>query len=203
MASASEPGRLEICTIGHSNHPIETFLDLLVDAGITAVADVRSVPYSRRHPQFRKDRLDASLKAVNIAYVFLGEELGARPKDRDYYVDGRADYEKIAASEAFQRGLVRVEEGAKHFRIALMCAEREPLDCHRMLLVSRHLMKRGMMKVRHILGDGAIEDGESTERRLVSLMGLADRDLFSVGADERQIRDEAYRRRIDGHRPSQ
>src|SRR5439155_24000994 len=66
-------------TVGHSNLEAEGLLGLLRAAGVTAVADVRSSPYSRRLPQFNRAALEASLRAAGIAYVFLGAELGGRP----------------------------------------------------------------------------------------------------------------------------
>ena len=181
-----------VFSIGHSNHPIEDFLGLLRRMEISAVADVRSVPYSKRHPQYRKAPLARTLKDAGIAYVFLGKELGARPDDQSCYVDGRADYDRIAATDAFEEGLRRVEAGAHRHRIALMCAEREPLDCHRTLLVSRHLIRRAV-PIQHILPDGSLESGQAAEERLATAVGLAADDLFFDAAERIE---EAYRRRI-------
>jgi uncharacterized protein (DUF488 family) len=195
MIAPVDPART-VYTIGHSNHEVDAFIALLRGAGVTAVADVRSVPYSRRHPQFGKDALSASLEAAGIAYVFLGDRLGARPKDRGCYRGGRADYRLIAETEAFRDGLRRVDEGAERYRIALMCAEREPLDCHRTVLVARHLQRRGM-RVVHILADGTTEPNEATERRLLKRMHLETADLFDAPRDPRAAVEEAYDRRGD------
>jgi uncharacterized protein (DUF488 family) len=170
-----------IYTIGHSNYPQARFIALLRGAGITALADVRSTPFSRRHPQFSKPALSAALQAAGIAYVFLGEELGGMRKDPALQRDGAPDYEKIAATESFGRGLDRAMDGAGRYRIALMCAEREPLDCHRFLLVSRHLALRGA-RINHILGDGSIEAHEQTLRRLLAKTHLDPGELFAGGA---------------------
>lgn len=188
---SGERNERTIFTIGHSNHPTDVFISLLNGAKVGAVADVRSIPYSKRHPQFRKDALAANLKDAGIAYVFMGDQLGARPKDPHCYTDGRADYAKIAATSAFEDGLKRLEEGAKSLRIALMCAEREPLDCHRTLLVSRHLLRRGV-SIQHILVDGSLEAGEAAESRLAVSMGLEEGDLF---LDSVARIEEAYRLR--------
>jgi uncharacterized protein (DUF488 family) len=153
-----------VYTIGHSNHPIERFLELLRGAGITAVADVRSIPYSRRWPQFGRPRLERTLTASGIAYVYLGAELGGRPADPALLRDGKPDYERMAAAPAFRGGIDRVIDGARRYRIALMCAEREPLECHRSLLVSRQLRARGLAPL-HILADGSIEPDDITEQR--------------------------------------
>ena len=121
-----------IHTIGHSNHPIERFVGLLLPHGITAVADVRSTPYSRFNPQFRREKLQASLADASIQYVFLGEELGARSSDPACYdASGRVSYAKLAQTPLFRKGIERLKGGMTQFRISIMCAEREPLDCHR------------------------------------------------------------------------
>jgi uncharacterized protein (DUF488 family) len=154
----------EIFTIGHSNHPVGHFLSLLTRHGVTALADVRSTPYSRFNPQFRRETLAASLQAAGIAYVFLGEELGGKRRG--------VTHAEIARSKSFQRGLERLREGAERYRVAFMCAEREPLDCHRTILVARHL-KSPALAIRHILADGTVEEHETVERRLVEQAGQA------------------------------
>jgi len=161
-----------VWTVGHSNHPIGHFLELLAGAGITAVADVRSQPWSRRHPQFARGPLARSLAGAGIAYVFLGSELGARTSDRAAWHDGRVDYERLATMAGFKAGLDRVVTGAASHRIALMCAEREPLDCHRTILVSRRLVAHGV-DVTRPLADGTQETHEQTERRLLTRTGEA------------------------------
>jgi uncharacterized protein (DUF488 family) len=167
-------------TVGHSNHSIEKFISLLTANGITAVADVRSRPFSRRHPQFNKERLAAALTQHGIAYVFLGQELGARSEDPSCYENGKVQYSRLAATPAFNAGIERVLAGAAKFRVALMCAEKEPLDCHRTLLVSRALESAGA-SIAHILADGSVEPQEKTMSRLVDLVGLSKEDLFQRG----------------------
>lgn len=117
-------------SIGHSNHSIERFLELLGQHGIEAIADVRSSPYSRHSPQFNREVLEIALKEREIAYVFLGMELGARRHEQDCYTDGRVDYERIPATEAFQHGISRLIDGASRMRVAMLCAEKDPLTCH-------------------------------------------------------------------------
>ena len=131
-----------VYTIGHSTHPIERFIELLKMHSITAICDVRSAPYSRMNPQFNREPLRDTLKEAGIAYVFLGEELGARSKDLSCYRNGKVDYELLARTELFHSGLERVREGARTHRIALMCAEKDPLDCHRTILVARNLVEQ-------------------------------------------------------------
>ena len=157
-----------IYTIGHSNHSVLRLIDLLRDAGIDCVADVRSVPFSRRNPQFSQKALAASLKDAGIEYWFLGDALGARPKDVDCYEGGKASYARIAATPAFQEAIQALIDESHAKRIALMCAEKEPLDCHRTILVGRALAQRDT-ELAHIHADGRIESQDELERRLLHL----------------------------------
>ena len=178
-----------IYTIGHSKHPIDHFVALLERHAIGAVADVRSTPYSRFNPQFNRDRLQASLAAAGMRYVFLGEELGARSKDPDCYDEtGRVSYAKLAATPSFGRGLDRLTSGMRDHRIAIMCAEREPLDCHRTILVARELEKLGV-PVMHILHDGSLEPHGEAMQRLATKLKLVGKDLFRTPAE---LIEEAY-----------
>jgi len=184
--------RVSILTIGHSNHPLQRFLDLLGVAGVTAVADVRSAPISRFAPHFNKATLSASLAAAGIDYVFLGKELGGRPERPELFSDGVADYEKMAKEPSFGEGIQRLVQGAQAERIAVMCAEADPLGCHRGLLVGRALAEAGV-DVRHILASGEIVSHADSEDRLLDLAGLRNADLVSGDRDERLA--EAYRAR--------
>ncbi len=186
----TRPSPFDLLTIGHSNQPAERFLALLKDAGVTAVADVRSVPRSRRFPWFSGKALAERLAREGIAYIPLGDELGGRPKNPALYCEGVADYEAMAATGEFRAGLDRVGEAMARHRLCLMCAEREPLDCHRCLLVGRALAERGFA-LGHILGDGTIEPHAATEERLIAPAGSS-ADLFETRADRLA---EAYRRR--------
>ncbi len=175
---------LELFTVGHSNHPIDYFAGLLTRHGITALADVRTTPYSRWNPQFRREALTESLRAAGIAYVFLGPELGGKRPE------GLA---AAARSPGFHAGLRRLREGAAQYRVAFMCAEREPLDCHRTILVARHLRGPGVI-LRHILADGSLEEHEAVERRLVKKEKTAPPPLM---AGDPQAWREAVERAYD------
>ena len=185
-----------IYTVGHSNHQRERFLELLRGAGVSAVADVRSKPFSRRHPQFSRPALAKTLADAGIAYVFLGEELGGQPADAALLRDGAPDYERMAASAPFRRGLDRAIETAGSHRLAIMCAEREPLECHRFLLVSRHLALRGA-RIAHILADGTIEEHGATVQRLLRVTRLGAGELFAGEAPSGELLAQAY---AAGHR---
>ncbi len=176
---ATEP--VEVLTIGHSTLPLDRFLTLLRNASVNAVADVRTTPFSRHFPHFNRETLRDELRQENVAYVFLGEELGGRPSGRHFFCDGVADYEKMAETADFARGLQRVIQGAKKYRIAMMCSEHDPLDCHRCLLVGRALKERGVA-VRHILSDGKILGQRDIESKLMELSGKSDIDLFEPPA---------------------
>jgi uncharacterized protein (DUF488 family) len=168
----------EIFTIGHSNHTTQRFLDLLDENTITAVADVRSMPHTRVNPDFCQPHLEKILSGTGISYVFLGAELGARSQDESCYVNGKVSYDRLAQQPNFQAGLDRVMIGAAKYRVALLCAEKEPLQCHRCILVSRHLLERDL-RVRHILADGPAEEHRDTIARLkVSLGFTTQHDMF-------------------------
>jgi uncharacterized protein (DUF488 family) len=182
-------GPTEVLTIGHSNHPWPAFAGLLRRHAVTALADVRSSPYSRANPQFNRETLQRALQAEGIAYVFLGRELGARSEDPACYVDGRVQYSRLAQTDLFKDGLHRVITGAASHRVALMCAEKEPLACHRTLLVSRALIARGIA-VHHILVDGTLEAHREAMLRLLEVLAIPT-DLFRT---EDQLIDEACAR---------
>ncbi len=180
----------DLFTIGHSDHKIFDFLRLLRSHGINALVDVRSHPISRVHPQFNKEVLAADLKKAKIAYVFLGRELGARRVEPSCYVDGRAEHDRIAALPVFQEGLQRIREGIRRYRIALMCAERDPLDCHRGILVCRHLRNEGI-SIQHIREDGSLESETAFEKRLVDRLEI-EPDLFDGGQAFDRLVEKAF-----------
>ncbi len=171
------PGRNTVLTVGHSNHPLDRFMGLLRRHAVTAVADVRSAPYSRFNPRFDRETLGGRLNALGVAYLFLGRALGGRPDDRSCYENGRVRYDRLARTPLFREGIERVVRESGNERVALMCAEKEPLDCHRALLVGRALVERGVA-VAHILADGTLEPDDKTMDRLLASMKLPGEDLF-------------------------
>lgn len=197
MSSAGDrPG--QVLTVGHSNHAPEAFLALLTRHGVTALADVRSAPYSRFNPQFNRNALSASLAGNGIAYVWLGRELGGRPDDPACYEDGTVRYDLLARTPLYREGIGRVLRGAAEHRLALMCAEKDPLHCHRTLLVSRSLEELGL-EIAHILADGALEPHESVMDRLLAAH-RPEEDLFAesrsrAGRIEEAVRPPPRRRR--------
>ena len=182
--------QLEVLTVGHSNHTIERFIELLHLHRVTAVADLRSAPYSQMHTQFNREPVTAALKREGITYSFLGRELGGRPADKTCYENGRVQYWKVAATPIFRSGTNRVLAGATNYRIALMCAEREPLECHRALLVAPELEKAGI-SVLHVHADGTIESHPDAMSRLLDLYRLPEEDLFRSRSE--LIEEACYR----------
>lgn len=180
-----------IFTVGHSVHPIETFIALLSRHSITAIADVRSSPYSRFTPQFNREALSVKLKAAGISYVFLGRELGARSDDKSCYIGGKVQYDLLARTPLFHMGIRRVSEGAETHKISLLCAEKDPLTCHRTILISRHLASKGF-GVKHILDDGRLESHEDALLRLLRELNISDHDLFRA---REELHSEAYAKR--------
>ena len=178
-----------VFTIGHSTHLQEYFISLLSMHGITALCDVRSKPYSRINPQFNREDLKQSLREKSVAYVFLGKELGARSEDPSCYENGKLQYVRLAQSALFQQGIERVQEGMKDHGIALMCAEKEPLECHRTILVARYLEDFGV-EIQHIHADGRLESHAEALGRLERIFNLDELDLFRSRED---LLADAYR----------
>ena len=172
----------KLYTIGHSTQEFDSFLNLLKQHEIQAVADVRSGPYSKRFPWFNREALDETLKEHGIKYVFLGEEFGARRDEPCCYCGTRADYALIAKAPLFKQGLERLEQGLQKMRISLMCAEQDPIDCHRTILVARYAQE--FSDVNHILRSGELESHQELEQRLLKKMGMKDDDLFVSREDQ-------------------
>ena len=159
-----------------STHPIERFVELLKNGGVELLVDVRSMPYSRRHPQFGKERLAKSLEATGLSYVWEGAALGGKG----------GSYTEAAQRPAFTEALDRLIDRAKTTTVCLMCAEKEPLDCHRTVLVSRRLVERGAA-IEHLLADGSTRPHAEIEEKL--LAKKAGGDLFD---DRNRLLEQAY-----------
>ncbi len=177
-----------IKTVGHSNHPIERFVDLLKAGGVELLVDVRSMPYSRRFPHFGRGRLAKSLAAAGIDYLWEGETLGGKPHQGGGYDD-------LAARPAFQDALGRLIERSRATTLCMMCAEKEPLDCHRTMLVSRRLAERGVA-VEHLLADGGVRPHHDVEKTLLAKRSGA--DLFDDRAQQLARAYEARERAMKG-----
>lgn len=196
----SDPRPAErLFTVGHSNHEAPRLLALLRGAGVTAVADVRSSPYSRRLPHFNRPQLEELLHREGLSYVFLGDLLGGRPADRRLYdAAGWVDYERVRQTEPFRRGLDRLVAGLERYTVALLCGEADPLDCHRGLMIAPALVERGLLPL-HLRRDGTVETTAELERRLLQETGVGEglvEGLFApilTEAERRALLAEAYR----------
>ena len=182
-----------IFTIGHSTHSSERFIALLKQHGITALCDVRSQPYSRMNPQFNRETLKQLLRESGIDYVFLGTELGARSADVSCYDHGKVQYDRLAQTQLFRQGLERVKEVAKDHRVALMCSEKDPLECHRTILISRQLETLGFA-VQHILVDGNLESHSDALDRLAHKLHMGEPDMFR---SHEEVLEDVYRIQSD------
>lgn len=187
-------------SIGHSNHGLETFLGLLRQHGIEVLVDVRSQPASRYASQFDRGNLQEAAAQAGIKYLFLGRELGGRPPGDAYYdAEGHVRYDQVAEAPFFLEGVERLEQGAPRYRVALMCSEENPAECHRHLLVERVLAKRGIV-MEHIRGDGRIqsaaeleaeERGPNTENQLALFAEAVETPWRSVRAIRKPERSSA------------
>lgn len=192
--------RNKLFTIGHSSHQLEYFFSLLKKQDINFLVDVRSVPFSKYTPQFNKEDLKKFLLGNGIYYLFMGQEFGARREDTSLYTDeGYLNFEKVAKSKLFNVGIERIITGIeKGFRIAFMCTEKDPVDCHRNILVARAFYKLNYA-IDNILENGKIQDQASLEKRLLD-MYFPDRmqqTLFDSGEtmSDTELINEAYRLR--------
>jgi uncharacterized protein (DUF488 family) len=184
--------RLTVWTVGHSNHEFDAFARLLTQERIEFLIDVRSFPYSRFASHFNRDELQQRIRQLGIGYLFLGEELGGRPTSDDHYdEDGHALYAAMSREPAFRGAIDRVLEGAGTHRLALVCSEGDPHDCHRRLLVGRVLAERGA-QLRHILPDGTVRVEDAVDLRGVS----SQCSLFAAQAPWRSTRSVSHRRRL-------
>lgn len=183
-----------VLTIGHSNHSISRFLELLQQHTVTTIADVRSAPYSQYAPQFNKDPLRQTLKAEGIKYAFLGRELGARSTDPACYENGRVRYDRLERTDLFQAGMSRLVSGSASERIAILCSEKDPLDCHRTLLVARALIGCGV-GVEHILANGSLESYGDSMLRLLDKTRQPPPDFFTTDEERinKALRDQEER----------
>ena len=178
-----------IHTIGHSNHEFVDFVSLLSLHRVTAIADVRSYPVSGRFPQFNKSEIKSRLRGAGIRYVFLGEALGARPGDMACYDKGVVDFDKVRETDLFKEGLASLRRGALDYRICLLCAERDPADCHRTWLVAQTLHDAGAT-IGHILADGSSLSHDALLRRVAGV----DSGTSSLFGDDAEVLVAAARR---------
>ena len=166
-------------TIGHSNHPLESFLDLLTRQQIQVLVDVRSSPYCRYASQFNKEALRQPLCDRAIQYLFLGDLLGGRVEDDCFRDDaGHVLYDRLAATPGFQQGIERLLGSIRQYRVAILCGEEDPTDCHRRLLVGRVMRERGV-RLLHLRGDGRVQSedevaAEETFRKTRGQLSLFD-----------------------------
>ena len=184
--------RSTVWTIGHSNHGVDEFARLVSSEQIDFLVDVRSFPYSRYAPHFNRDELEAAMTRRGVRYLFMGEELGGRPTSEDHYDDeGHALYGPMSEEAAFMSGVERLIEGARSHRIALVCSEGDPQDCHRRLLVGKVLADRGI-ELRHILPDGRIR----TELSVALSDDHAQCSFFAEETPWRSTQSVSHRRRL-------
>lgn len=182
-------------TIGHSVYGIDEFIAMLNLYSIDCIVDVRSAPYSKFASQYNREILTAELKKAGIRYLYMGDVLGARYEDKSLlFPNGKVDFEKVRATQEFQKGIDRVIDGLKKgYSISLMCSEKEPFDCHRFVLVSKSLQDSDI-KIQHITPSGLIENSQ-LEEKLFKKYKLSRHDLFS--SEEENIKSAYHKRNID------
>ena len=188
----------KLYSIGHSSQTQEEFLALLMQHGINCIVDVRSVPASKYTPQFNQETLKWFLKSHDIQYLHFGDEFGARRTDcLDEH--GQVNFERAVKTPNFQQGVIRLMTGLKKgYRIALMCSEADPLECHHFSMVSRYFYDQGV-DVQHIMKDGILASHASLEKEMINQFlhsrkyHLPEIDLLFGSYSEEEQRKDAYR----------
>ena len=183
---------LTIYTIGHSNREAEEFIQILCHYRIKLVVDVRSQPFSKYCPQFNKDIIQQTLIHSGIEYLFLGKELGARPEYKDYYVNNKVSFNKLRSSESFKKGIFRLFDEAKNKNIVIMCSEKEPINCHRSILISKVLEEEGA-EVKHIINKAEILNRFSFEEKLLEKFKIQ-KTLFDTESTRKTNIEDAYKK---------
>lgn len=190
---------MEIYTVGHTKHSIEAFVELIRAYRINCIVDVRSTPFSKYTPQFNENNLKLDLNKRGIYYIQMGKEFGARRINKNLYTpEGYLDFEKTRQDNEFLNGIERIKQGCnKGFKIALMCTEKDPFDCHRTIMVSKGLKDNGF-KINHILPNKEVQSQERIEDRLLDKY-YPDRFQIqlNIGKNltEDEMIEEAYRKR--------
>lgn len=144
-------------TMGHSNHLLKDLIKILDDQGINLVVDVRSSPYSKYSPHFNKAHLKTGLEESGIGYLYLGHKIGGRPANEEYYHEGRVLYSLLEKDEKYLEGIGILTELVEDKKVVLMCSEEDPFRCHRHLLITQTLLKKGY-HIFHIRANGEIQE---------------------------------------------
>ncbi len=188
-------------TIGYATKPFDVFVSQLKQHAIDVVADVRSVPFSKVFVDYHQTALEKSLPIADIKYVYLGNELGPRSKDPSHYdASGQVQFSALMQSPLFLQGIKRLTTGLdKGFRVALLCAEKDPASCHRSLLISYFLHREKQLEIQHINFMGELESQQQLEQRLVAMQNLS-ADLLTSPAEltdlawQQQLKQTSYRK---------
>ncbi|MFK4132295.1 DUF488 family protein [Pseudomonas luteola] len=168
---------MDIFTIGYAGLTESQFVKLLKQMNVSAVADVRSSPYSKTFPGFNRENMPNWLSESGIRYVYLGEELGPRSMDPAHYKDDQVQFERLKQTELFNKGIRRLENGSKRMTIAIMCAEKDPMTCHRSLLVA-HYGQSSALSFHHIHQNGEVESHAQMLRRAMGALKIEE-DMFT------------------------
>lgn len=173
----------KILTIGYSNVDFNTFLSKIKRVNIKTIFDVRSIPYSKYTPQFNRENIKKELYKNNVCYIYVGDMIGGWPKKEEYYTDNIADYTKMINDESFNKGLEYIINESKKNNIALACSEHNPFTCHRFLLISRELIRRGF-DVNHVMKDGHIKSHHAVELDMINSLTKKEKKIIMETDDK-------------------
>ena len=184
--------QIPIYTIGYGARDIDDFIAVLKAYHIGYLIDVRSKPYSRYKPDFSKDALEGYLQAQGIRYIFMGDTLGGQPDDRDCYVDGKVVYELVKQKPFYQEGIGRLRQAyQQQLRVAIMCSEGKPEQCHRALLIGKTLVEDKSIDVAHIDENNRLITQDDVElRRNKGQLSLFGGDFIQYRSRKSYQKDE-------------
>jgi uncharacterized protein (DUF488 family) len=188
----------ELFTVGYTSFTLPQMLEVISDYGIDVVVDVRSNPFSAHYPDYNKNIFESVLRKHKISYHNYAEEFGAQQTDIKYYSkDGYLDFELFAKSEPFLKGFARIDESVKSGdSVMLMCAEKDPAQCHRAVMISKVFANNGY-DVKHLLQDGTIKSQSDIETQLLDkyFPNRMQQSIFEDDVSEKELIARAYQRR--------
>ena len=186
-----------VFTIGYAAFNIDDFIEILKSHKISHLIDVRSNPVSEYYQDYNSFNLEPELKQHNIIYENLALEFGARQENKEFFSEGGfVDFEKFTQSDQFKKGLAKIKKGLElGYNFVLMCAEKDPINCHRSIMIGYAMQKNGI-EVLHIMHDGQLQPQGEIDKILLELY-FSDRNqlnLFIKSSDEQELIEQAYKK---------
>lgn len=185
-----------VFTIGYAGFQINDFVKTLKEKGVSLVIDVRSLPYSQYHADYNKENLSKILESNKIYYRNYTLEFGARQEERSYYPNGYLDFDMFSKSKNFLTGVDKLKKSMQqNYTFALMCSEKDPMMCHRTILVARAFHSAGYNVV-HLQPSGKTVTQADVEERLLNKFfpNREQINMFAKNLSTQEYIEEAYKK---------